>query len=179
MNQKTSGQDPQNTRNAPAIYEWEGGDWTYPAGGPVMPTWEDAQVIPAEPKNYPASTSGKREVAPFTEESPQPFVWKRKDTMTVVRFVVPVAAIVTTGYGVFLVLAWLVTQTFFWLSVGAIVLFVSLFSDFPRRDKRDKHGMPVVPEKRTGGNVTTNVFVRGNAGDVTTNVFVNYQNDDK
>lgn len=167
-------QDPQTDRNFPATFEWEQGEWTYPAGGPVIESWPEADVIPApEPQRPAAPAKAPRSVTSAPSE-PAPFVWKRKDTVTVLRFVVPAAVGGTAAYGAFMLLAFLVTQTLFWVGVGVVFVLTSFLSVIREGRTRDNPSFP--PVQKTRGDVTTNVYVRGQTGNVTTNVYV--QNDE-
>lgn len=184
MNQNITDLQPQNSRISTEVIEW------VPVQDPVsaeviefdLTPWDKVEILDA-PKRvqrspgtipiYPVPAV-TREMATQSQDR-QPFVWTKKDTVTVVRFVTPVALGVGGAYGVYVLLSFLIAQTAFWLVIGGVAA-VTVLRWILSHDTRQEVSTPV--DRQRGGDVITNVHVNGSRGNVITNVFVNYQNDE-
>lgn len=160
---------PQTSRK-PAVIEWE----IIPGEAPAVqslpePLVEDAIII-SETRKAPAiAPRGEVTFGDVRREVAQ-------NAVPLIRTVAPYAVGAGAIYGVYTLLAFLVTLQAFWLAVGAIAVsnVVIRHIIFGKRSP----GPPASrPKPGAGGDVITNVHVRGAGGNVVTNVFVNYQND--
>lgn len=176
MAQETSGRYPQNARNSPenGPAEWK---IIHPGNAAVGRVKIPMEVVDLEPEDSRAVATYTRAEAlaiQRREESRAKLEALRREqnrraTAQAVRVLSPVAG-AGTAIGVALMY---VSAAHVFLSVVVLVFVSAFVSSLSNAVKYQRTGQ----DKRTGGDVTTNVHVNGTGGNVTTNVFVNYKKD--
>ncbi len=119
-----------------------------------------------------------RNVTAFRKEEPPVlfidtgyWLWVARGTWAVIQYFAPVALILGGFYGLYVLLAWLVQQTIFWMAVGLVAVAAVLLSAIQSRPRWEDRGR-TAPDRKPG-QVITNVRVEGGTlGDVVTNIFV-------